>query len=198
MPGAAVQSEVVQQAGVEEGPDVGAVQELAGLPGVQGQGGGAGGEREPFGEAGGELFRGDVTALFGPGGVGGQDGGVDGDPVEGESAVEFGRVEPGLRLGESFPALGGGVEGVAEQQGLFGGEEEVGVRVRPGSRRRSARKSAVRRAESATRPTSSVPSGRPVSRLSSAATVTASTVGAVAGRPSREGAPKRCQPVADQ
>ncbi len=90
VPGGAVGAEVVEEAAVEEGADVGTVAEFAGLPGVEGQGHGAGGNRESLREAVGELFGGDGPALFGPGGVGGQEGGVDGEPVEGEGAVQFG------------------------------------------------------------------------------------------------------------
>ena len=46
MPGVAVGAEVVQESGVAEGGDVRAVGEFAGLPGVQGQGDGAVGERQ--------------------------------------------------------------------------------------------------------------------------------------------------------
>ncbi len=91
MPVGAAGAEVVQQAGVAEGGDVRAIGEFACLPGVQGQGDGAVGEREDVsGEAGGELLGGDGLAAFGPGGVGGEDGAVHGHPVEREGAAQFG------------------------------------------------------------------------------------------------------------
>lgn len=79
-----------------------------------------------------------------------------------------------------------------------------------GRSRRSAMNSAVRRTESATRPTRSAlprPASGPLavqgpgivpSRAISAARVTASRARAVAGAPASRAGPKRCHPVADQ
>ncbi len=126
VPVLAVRAEVVDQTGLGEGADLGAVEQVGGLPGVYGDGDGAGGRAQPCGVRGEQLLGGG-RAVLGPGGVGGGQRPVDGEPVEREGAVDLGRVAAGLRLGESFAALGRGVEGVAEQQGLFGGEEEVGL-----------------------------------------------------------------------
>lgn len=82
--------EVVQEPRVEEGGDGGALEEVAGLPGVQGKGGGAVGDAESGGEPAEQPFGGDETAAFGPGRVGGEDGGVHRGPVQGEGAVELG------------------------------------------------------------------------------------------------------------
>ena len=86
----AVGAQVVQESGVEEGGDGGALREVAGLPGVQGQRDGTGraigGRREPVRQ----LCGGDGAAAFRPGRVGGQDGGVDGHPVQREGAVQLG------------------------------------------------------------------------------------------------------------
>lgn len=69
-----------------------------------------------------------------------------------------------------------------------------------GRLRRSAMNSAVRRTESATRPTRSAAPRPPLvpSRAMSAAMVTASREGAAAVVPSRRTAPNRCQPAWDQ
>ncbi|GAA3295029.1 hypothetical protein GCM10020295_21140 [Streptomyces cinereospinus] len=83
--------EVPEQSGVEQGGDVGAVQELAHLPGVHGQCGAAVGEGQVgSGQAGGEPGGGDGTAAFGPGGVGGEYGGSDGQPMQGEGTAQLG------------------------------------------------------------------------------------------------------------
>lgn len=91
MPGFPGGAEVVEQPGVEEGPYLGAVREVPGLPGVQRQGCGALGETETgAGESREELVGGDRAAAFGPGRVHGQDRTVDGQPVEPEGAAELG------------------------------------------------------------------------------------------------------------
>ncbi len=90
VPGLAVRAQVVQEPGVAEGGDGGALEQVAGLPGVQGKGGRAVGQREPGGEPAEEPGGGDGAAAFGPGGVGGEGGGFDGEPVQGEGAVQFG------------------------------------------------------------------------------------------------------------
>lgn len=119
--------EIVEQAGVEERAYGGAVRQLACLPGVERQWHGVIGEGQVSGETGGELLRVDGAALLGPGRVGGEHGPVDGHPVEGEGAAQFGCEVTVFGVGEPFAALGCGVEGVAEEEGLFGGEEKVGA-----------------------------------------------------------------------
>ncbi len=90
VPGLAVGADVVQESGIAEGGDGGALEQVAGLPGVQGKGGGAVGQRESWGDPAEEPGGGHRAAAFGPGGVGGEDGGGDGEPVQREGAVEFG------------------------------------------------------------------------------------------------------------
>lgn len=79
------------------------------------------------GEARGEPLGGYGLAALGPGGVGGDGGAVHRHPVEREGAAQFGRVGAGLGIGEALAALGCGVQRVAEEQGLFGFEEEGAV-----------------------------------------------------------------------
>lgn len=107
-----------------------AVDDLAGLPGVERQGHGAGGEPPGefrSGEGRQQVLGGDRAAAFGPGGVGGQQRAVHGQPVQDEGPARFRGVDHGLGLGESFPALGRGVERVAQDEGLLGVEEGVGT-----------------------------------------------------------------------
>lgn len=70
MPVLAVEAEVVEQAGSGEGPDLGAVEQIGGLPGVHGHRDGAGRRLQPVGVRGEQLVGGGRTAL-GPGGFGG-------------------------------------------------------------------------------------------------------------------------------
>lgn len=125
VPALAVRAEVVQQAGVGEGGDFGPHRQFACLPGVERDRRGVCGDAKALGVAGHEFRGRDRAAVVGPGRVGGQDGPVDGHPVEREGAVRLGRVEAGLGVGEAFAALGRGVERVAEEEGLLRGEEEV-------------------------------------------------------------------------
>ncbi len=102
---------------------------------------------------------------------------------------------------------------VPEDEGLLGGEEEVGT---GGAGLAGGGRGAVS-AHRARRPVAEDRGGAPdrvgdaghqvgpvvplppaVSRTSSAATVTASTGGADNGAPARRGVPKRCRPVGDQ
>ncbi len=116
VPGLSVRAQVVQESRVAEGGDAGALEEFAGLPGMQGKGGGVVGQRKTGGEPAEELRRGDGAAALGPCGFGGECGGIDREPVQGKGAVEFGCVATGLGLGESFAALGVRLEGVAEEE----------------------------------------------------------------------------------
>lgn len=52
---------------------------------------------------------------------------MHGHPVQREGTAQFGRIGAGLGLGETFAALGCGVQRVAEEEGLFGFEEEGAV-----------------------------------------------------------------------
>lgn len=46
--------------------------------------------------------------------------------MHGEGSLQLGRIEPGFGLGQALATLRGRVQGVAEQEGLFGAQEEVG------------------------------------------------------------------------
>ncbi len=90
VPGLAVRAQVVQKSRVMEGGDGGALEQVAGLPGVQGKGGGAVGQREPGGESAEELWGGHGAAALGPGRFAREGRGFDREPVQGEGTVEFG------------------------------------------------------------------------------------------------------------
>lgn len=90
VPALAVRAEVVQQAGVGEGGDFGPHRQFAGLPGVERDRRGVRGDAQAVGVAGHEFRGGDRPAVVGPRRVGGQDGPVDGHPVEREGAVRLG------------------------------------------------------------------------------------------------------------
>lgn len=79
-----------------------------------------------------EQVRGDPVGALGEGGAGGEQVAVDRVPVELEGAVQFGRVGDALGRAEAVAALRGGVQRVAEQQGLFGGEEVRAFRAADG------------------------------------------------------------------
>ncbi len=86
-----MRSEVAQQPRVEECGDGGAVADLVGLPWVERQRGALRGQFEAgAGQPGGETGGGDGPAALRPGGVGGEYGPVDGHPVQGEGAAQFG------------------------------------------------------------------------------------------------------------
>lgn len=125
VPAFAVRSQVVEESGVEQGGHFGTVPEFTGLPGVERNRCGVVGEAQPLGVGGDQLRGRHRTASVGPGGFGGQDGPVDGHPVQREGAVRLGRVEARFGVGEPLAALGGGVLRMAEQKRLLRGEEEV-------------------------------------------------------------------------
>lgn len=91
MPLGAVLAEVTEQSCVEQSGGFGAPLDLAQLPGVQREGGMAVGQRQfRLGQACGELRCWDRAASFGPGGVGGEDGRGDSQPVQREGAAQLG------------------------------------------------------------------------------------------------------------
>ncbi|MGX1314913.1 hypothetical protein RKD24_005032 [Streptomyces calvus] len=84
-------AEVAEQPGVQQGGELGAVADLAELPGVYGKGHepvrqGQFGSGEPCREQG----RGDSASALRPGGVGGEQGGSDSHPVQGEGTAQLG------------------------------------------------------------------------------------------------------------
>lgn len=84
-------AQVLEQSGIEQRGGLGAVPDLAELPGVQREGRAAVGQRKfGAGQASGELGGDDGPAAFGPGRVGGKDRGVDSEPVQGKGAAQLG------------------------------------------------------------------------------------------------------------
>lgn len=127
MPGRPTGAEVAQESRVEQGRRTWAVAYLARLPRVQRQGGISVGQGQlRSGEPGGEQPRGYSPAAFGPGGVGGEYGVGDRQPVQREGASRFGRVVADLGFRQALAALRGRVQRMPEQEGLLGGEEAVG------------------------------------------------------------------------
>ncbi len=91
VPRGAMRSEVPEQAGVQQFRRLGAVADLADLPGVHGQCGVPVGQRQPgAGEPGGELLGRHGAAAIGPGRVSGEYGGGDGHPVQRKGAARLG------------------------------------------------------------------------------------------------------------
>ncbi|CAM5271321.1 hypothetical protein SALBM311S_07802 [Streptomyces alboniger] len=91
MPASAVGAEVLEEPCLEQGRCLGAMPDLAQLPRVQRQGHVAFGQRQTWSrEACGELGRWDGAAALGPGRVGGEYGGSDGQPMQREGAAQLG------------------------------------------------------------------------------------------------------------
>ncbi len=90
-PGSAVSAEVTEQSRVQQGSRLRMVPDLARLPGVQGQKDVPVRQRQAgTGQACGEPGGGDRAAALGPGGVGGEYGGSDSHPVQGEGTAQLG------------------------------------------------------------------------------------------------------------
>lgn len=156
VPRRAVRAEVAEETGVEEGGYFTAVPGLAQLPGVQRQGRPAFGQRQlGTGQAGGQQWGGDRAAAFGPGGVGSEDGGSDGEPVQGKeprNSGEYSRASVSDRPSRLF---GVGCIGWPSSRACSAARNKSASSA--GCSLRSAMKVAVRRAESATRATRSTP-----------------------------------------
>lgn len=91
VPRGAMRAEVQEQSGVQKFRRIRAVADLADLPGVHRQRGVSVGQPQSgTGEPGGELLCGHEAASLRPGRVGGERGGGDGHPVQGEGAAQLG------------------------------------------------------------------------------------------------------------
>lgn len=106
-----MRAQVVQEPRVVEGGDGGALEQVAGLPGVQGKRGGAGGQREPGGEPAEELGCGDGAAALGPGRFAGEGGGFDREPVQGKEPWSSGEYRRDSASESPSRLLGSGWRG---------------------------------------------------------------------------------------